>query len=123
MNLIPLNEATIALGRASFNQYRAAQMAGPGTESHRLGMHRETGRAVIIGAVLACVRNNMTKREEILNVTARVSRCTRSTVADVLDALTGDDADCHLWSIAHDRYYDLREVEGHRGGWSGALGH
>jgi hypothetical protein len=97
MHIIHLTDATIAAGKSAFNSYRAAVMCGPSAAAYVPGLRRQTGLAVMPGAILACIEQGMITEDEILNGVARLSRCRRSMVLSVLIGLRGGDPEVHLW--------------------------
>lgn len=111
MHIIHLDDKSIAAGKAAFSLYRAAVMCGPSADIYDPGMWRDTGIAIIPGAILACIAQGMTTKDEIVSAVARVSRCKRTTVETVLGALTGADPERNLWGLRDQRYYDLRNIE------------
>lgn len=111
MDIIALNRKTIDDGRNSFNRYQSAVMAGSGSSTYTAGIARETGRHVIVGAIAACIDANMCTQEEVVNVAARVSKCSRSTVCRILLALTGHDPEQHLFGCENGAYFLLQRRE------------
>lgn len=106
MNLVTLDETTLAQGGASFYAYRDGQMAGPTSNRSYASLNRATGRHIIPGAINECIRNGMTDREQIIHVAARVSRCRRTTVAQLLDWLSGSNTKSNLW-VEQDGLFDI----------------
>jgi hypothetical protein len=121
MQIIPLNERSLAIGRKSFDGYLAAQMCGPQAFTYAPGMMRETGLQVVTGAIAAAIESGIADEDSIVNSVARVSRCARSTVRSILIALTGSDPDLHLWGCAHGQHFDLRRLERRTSNWAGAI--
>jgi len=97
MQIIHITDATIAAGKAAFQSYRTACLCGPSADIYAQGLRRQTGLAVIPGAIVACIEQGMTTEDEILNGVARLSLCRRSTVRSVLVGLSGDDPERNLW--------------------------
>lgn len=97
MQIIPITDTTIAAGREAFDDYAAAAVCGPDADFHREGMARATGVGVVPGIIYECLDRGCDQRQELVFAAARVSRCRRSTVAAVLDALAGDNPELHLW--------------------------
>ena len=99
MQIIHLTDATVESGKSAFNSYRAAVICGPSANAYVPGLRRQTGLAVVPGAICACIEQGMITEDEIVNGVARLSRCRRSTVLSVLVELSGDDPQRHLWRV------------------------
>lgn len=104
MQIITINETTIAAGKAAFQWYKAASMCGSDTAVYDAGMYREQGKPVVVGAIIASIENGMDSEEQIVASVARVSHCRRSTVLTILAALTGNEPTDHLWRVDDGRY-------------------
>lgn len=110
MDVITINDATIAAGKAAFEQYKSAVMCGSDTAAYDEGMNREQGKPVVVGAIVASIENGMNREEQILAAVARVSHCRRTTVLTILIALTGSELGKHLWRLSDGRYSLLQRA-------------
>lgn len=98
MKIIHLDGEALKAGRSAFNDYMAAMVCGPSSDIYYCGTSRDTGLNVIPGAIAACIEQGLIGEDAIVRAVARVSRCTRSTVLEVLYALCGTHQGRHLWS-------------------------
>lgn len=98
MQITLLDDSTLAAGHAAFHDYLIAAVCGSGAAaSYERAMCRGGGVASIPGTVNALIEQAIHDKDEIVCAAARVSRCRRSTVRKVIDAMTGPCPSTRLW--------------------------
>ncbi len=97
MNICILNSSLIEKGRQS---YRAAILQYLGNSEYG----RSGGPEYVPGSVVAIIESGIVDEDELVSVAAKVTRCKKSTVLEILENLSGTDD--LLWSKNRmGRYY------------------
>ena len=105
MKIHTLNSSSIAQGERSFRdclwQYLGNDYA-----------HRETGQAVIPGAIVAALRNGFSWEDDICRIVARVSHCEKRTVRKILRALADEELAGRMWEEHEAGQFRLKKKAG-----------
>ena len=97
MNIFTVNEELINNGRQAFSAGVRQYLGGPSLPFYEEDMGRDTGVAVVPGAIVAALEFGVRLDQEIIPMVSRVSRCRCSTVSTILEALSEETVPDRLW--------------------------
>lgn len=107
MYVFTVTEALINKGKEAFAAGVRQYLGGPNSPFYEDELGRDSGVAVVPGAIVAALESGAAHEEEIIPMVTRVSRCRWSTVATILEALSKETIPDRLWAQAENGRFEL----------------
>lgn len=114
MNIFTVTDELINNGRQAFSAGVRQYLGGPGLPFYEEDMGRETGVAVVPGAIVAALEFGVCYDQEIIPMVSRVSRCRWSTVSTILEALSEETVPDRLWARDENGMCELVQSDGRK---------